>query len=440
MKATNIKSLIAITVAAICICLLPWQMALAQNEEVFERNVPNIEISLYSLLPQGSLNQIAPLLGEKGLSLWGTIPSDYNNDKTIFIHIIDDGMCDEQIEIIWGKTIDELDTETEENQVFYSLKKVNQNDALLISAIDLDTVLRELATNQELKDLLEELKMSPVVKPNKEIIIPRTTYSVYSQDKTGNIELMKLLQGRGESVSGSVLPGYNNDKAIFLHLVNDNMIDTQSKIIWGISVKELDTRTLKEGVIYERKIINENWALLISAVNMNELKKALSSDLELQKQINFIKKTKSVTPAKKIVIPASAPNRQDPSVPSPSPVKDTVPNISIKINGENKVFSPGPVIKDGTTLVPMRSFFEALGCEVSWNNSTQTATGTRGDKIVQLTIGKKEALVNSQVQVLSVEAQLIEGSTYIPLRFVGEALGDTVIWDAKTRSIEIQQN
>ena len=64
MKATNIKSLIAITVAAICICLLPWQMALAQNEEVFERNVPNIEISLYSLLPQGSLNQIAPLLGE----------------------------------------------------------------------------------------------------------------------------------------------------------------------------------------------------------------------------------------------------------------------------------------------------------------------------------------------------------------------------------------
>jgi hypothetical protein len=57
-----------------------------------------------------------------------------------------------------------------------------------------------------------------------------------------------------------------------------------------------------------------------------------------------------------------------------------------------------------------------------------------------LTIGKKEALVNSQVQVLSVEAQLIEGSTYIPLRFVGEALGDTVIWDAKTRSIEIQQN
>lgn len=218
------------------------------------------------------------------------------------------------------------------------------------------------------------------------------------------------------------------------------MIDTQSKIIWGISVKELDTRTLKEGVIYERKIINENWALLISAVNMNELKKALSSDLELQKQINFIKKTKSVTPAKKIVIPASAPNRQNPSVPSPSPVKDTVPNISIKINGENKVFSPGPVIKDGTTLVPMRSFFEALGCEVSWNNSTQTATGTRGDRIVQLTIGKKEALVNSQVQVLSVEAQLIEGSTYIPLRFVGEALGDTVIWDAKTRSIEIQQN
>ncbi|WP_434579208.1 stalk domain-containing protein [Thermoanaerobacterium thermosaccharolyticum] len=101
-------------------------------------------------------------------------------------------------------------------------------------------------------------------------------------------------------------------------------------------------------------------------------------------------------------------------------------NITIIINGQNVTFDQQPIIKDGTTLVPMRAFFEALGAKVDWNQSTQTVTGTRDNTTVQLTIGSKIGKVNGQNHALAVEAQIINGYTYIPLRFVGEALGDEV--------------
>ncbi|MBE0068505.1 hypothetical protein F3K46_05420 [Thermoanaerobacterium thermosaccharolyticum] len=74
----------------------------------------------------------------------------------------------------------------------------------------------------------------------------------------------------------------------------------------------------------------------------------------------------------------------------------------------------------------MRAFFEALGAKVEWDQSTKTVTGIRDNTTVQLTIGSKIGKVNGQNYALAVEAQIINGYTYIPLRFVGEALGDEV--------------
>ncbi|WP_041589442.1 copper amine oxidase N-terminal domain-containing protein [Thermoanaerobacterium thermosaccharolyticum] len=95
-------------------------------------------------------------------------------------------------------------------------------------------------------------------------------------------------------------------------------------------------------------------------------------------------------------------------------------NITIIINGQNVTFAQQPIIKNGTTLVPMRAFFEALGAKVDWDQSTKTAAGTRDNTTVQLTIGSKIGKVNGQNHALAVEAQIINDSTYIPLRFVAK--------------------
>ncbi len=112
-------------------------------------------------------------------------------------------------------------------------------------------------------------------------------------------------------------------------------------------------------------------------------------------------------------------------------------DISVVINGSEKNFTPAPVIKDGSTLVPMRAFFEALGCNVDWDNQTRTAIGSRNGIKVELPIGSTSAFVNGQPKTLAVKAQLIDNSTFIPLRFVGEALGDLVEWEGSTSTITI---
>jgi len=120
------------------------------------------------------------------------------------------------------------------------------------------------------------------------------------------------------------------------------------------------------------------------------------------------------------------------------PVQNAVASdISVYINDQQQYFTPAPTVQSGTTLVPMRAFFEALGAEVEWNNPTKTVTGRRGNTTVILSIDSSIAYVNGQQKTLSIPAQLINGSTFIPLRFVGEALGDKVEYIPSINTIKV---
>ncbi|OXS61581.1 hypothetical protein B1A99_02875 [Cohnella sp. CIP 111063] len=85
-----------------------------------------------------------------------------------------------------------------------------------------------------------------------------------------------------------------------------------------------------------------------------------------------------------------------------------------------------PVIRDGTTLVPFRATFEALGYKVEWNGADRKATGKKPGVEIELTLGSQTATVNGKAVKLSVPAQTIRSSTMIPLRFVSENSGYTV--------------
>jgi len=56
---------------------------------------------------------------------------------------------------------------------------------------------------------------------------------------------------------------------------------------------------------------------------------------------------------------------------------------------------------------------------------------------VELSIGSKTAFVDGEEIWLSTPAQVVEGRTLIPLRFVGEAFGAEVVWHSYNRSIEV---
>ena len=112
--------------------------------------------------------------------------------------------------------------------------------------------------------------------------------------------------------------------------------------------------------------------------------------------------------------------------------------INVSVNGAAVGFrGQGPVQEAGTVLVPLRGVFEQLGAQVFYDSGQKAILATKGATTVNLRLGEARALVNGTERTLSVAAQATGGTTLVPLRFVSEALGAQVKWEAATRTVRI---
>ena len=78
------------------------------------------------------------------------------------------------------------------------------------------------------------------------------------------------------------------------------------------------------------------------------------------------------------------------------------------------------------TMVPFRVLGETFGAEVNWDQDTQTVTYTYGDTELTMTIGEETYTVNGTEKTMDTAPVLSGDRTFVPVRFVGEALGYTV--------------
>lgn len=113
-------------------------------------------------------------------------------------------------------------------------------------------------------------------------------------------------------------------------------------------------------------------------------------------------------------------------------------NSAVTVSVDNRPLSfpdQPPVNAGGRLLVPLRAIFEALGATVNYSNGTIKAV--RGATNLELLIGSDQAIINGQRSTLDVPAQAVFGRTLVPLRFVGEAFGANVVYNATTQSVAI---
>ncbi|HEV2438827.1 MAG TPA: copper amine oxidase N-terminal domain-containing protein [bacterium] len=113
------------------------------------------------------------------------------------------------------------------------------------------------------------------------------------------------------------------------------------------------------------------------------------------------------------------------------------PYVKIVVDGNPIYLDAPPVIVNGRVLVPLRGVFERLGATVLWDAASQTVRAQRGPIGVALTIGASQAVVNGQPQSLDSPALLVGGRTMVPLRFISQALGAAVGWDAGSYTVQI---
>lgn len=114
--------------------------------------------------------------------------------------------------------------------------------------------------------------------------------------------------------------------------------------------------------------------------------------------------------------------------------------IQVFYNGESVSFSEDPVTVDNYTMVQFRPLFETFGLQIGWDQATQTISGNRDQLSIKMVIGSETVTVNGKPFTLPVAPRLIDGSTMIPLRFIGEVTGNIVKWDGSTRTVSINSS
>jgi len=113
------------------------------------------------------------------------------------------------------------------------------------------------------------------------------------------------------------------------------------------------------------------------------------------------------------------------------------PYVRVLVDGQPVPFDVPPVVAVGRVLVPLRGVFTRLGAIVTWDPGTQTVLAARGDTSIMLRIGDTQAHINGQPTLMDVPALLVDGRTMVPLRFISQALGSQVSWDAASTTVHI---
>lgn len=87
------------------------------------------------------------------------------------------------------------------------------------------------------------------------------------------------------------------------------------------------------------------------------------------------------------------------------------------------------ITKNDTTLVPLRTISTELGAVVDFDSKKGIITVDYETQKVVLKPDETKAAVNGESKTLTVAPTMVNGTTYVPLRFLGEALGGSMTFD-----------
>lgn len=119
----------------------------------------------------------------------------------------------------------------------------------------------------------------------------------------------------------------------------------------------------------------------------------------------------------------------------------TIGSTSYTVAGETKTMDVAPFVEGGRTYLPLRYVAEAVGVkaqDVLYDNATATVTILKGDRIASTKLGSKTLSVNGQIIPMDVPVKTVNGRTVLPVRYVAQALGRDVEWDQTTQTATVK--
>lgn len=107
-----------------------------------------------------------------------------------------------------------------------------------------------------------------------------------------------------------------------------------------------------------------------------------------------------------------------------------IDNNSIVVGTNTITNDVPPIIYHDRTMVPIRVITEMLGGVANWNAVTSTVTLDFPGRTLTMTVGK-------QIPGFDVAPIIKNDRTYVPVRYISEAIGANVEWLAQSRQVVI---
>ena len=124
------------------------------------------------------------------------------------------------------------------------------------------------------------------------------------------------------------------------------------------------------------------------------------------------------------------------AVPAAASAAPRPAGVSVQVNGEDVTFpNASPAVINGRTMVPMRAVLETLGATVDYDGGTKTVNAKLGDISLTHVIGTNTIeMGGGEKLTMDTVSSVKNGSTLVPLRFFSQALNYEVYWDEGART------
>ena len=107
------------------------------------------------------------------------------------------------------------------------------------------------------------------------------------------------------------------------------------------------------------------------------------------------------------------------------------------LDGSQHPLDAAPFIYGDRTLVPLRLIAEAYGGQVNWlADSREVDIVINNDHLI-LPVDQAQLTLNGQTRAIDVAPQIRQGRTFVPVRFISEAIGMDVSYDNASRTVSI---
>jgi hypothetical protein len=109
------------------------------------------------------------------------------------------------------------------------------------------------------------------------------------------------------------------------------------------------------------------------------------------------------------------------------------------LNQKKITLEEAPFIRSNRTYVPLRFVAEAFQIDVDWLPAEQKITLKENSTLVELWINRSTIRINGRDQKIDAVPVLVKNRTFVPIRFVAEALEAYVVWESKTQTVIIRR-